>query len=372
MLAPARLLALALGLAPAAASAAPVCEATTPLTLVGLDTAAGAALFWLPPTAGAATGWMLELPLGEGRARAAAERAGNPRSGLSIGPGPVLAGLGCGRNCLQPAVWSGGRWQPVGEPLPIAAGTTLHATYDRSRTPWLVQHEAAAGEGGVRATAYRLTGAEWLSQGSVRVSEFGYPAALPVPDRDDAVVSGTGLFAAGEPPGYWLHGLPERPPGRRGEITPLGGAAAAYVASDGAVYLTADRGRTWKRSLWHPWGTGVVQAARAGDDFWVESPVGGRTSPFLLAWFDRRVPGRPALHLSVRERDGAWRTLATLPGSEDDDPGAEFQHLLVDDAGAWTLVAGCAPRGAEVGLRVLRYAGGRQAVRTTLAIDVAR
>jgi len=134
MLAPARLLALALGLAPAAA-AAPVCEATTPLTLVGLDTAAGAALFWLPPTAGAATGWMLELPLGEGRARAAAERAGNPRSGLSIGPGPVLAGLGCGRNCLQPAVWSGGRWQPVGEPLPIAAGTTPPTTA-RGRPGW--------------------------------------------------------------------------------------------------------------------------------------------------------------------------------------------------------------------------------------------
>ncbi|HZI63715.1 MAG TPA: hypothetical protein VFE44_02990, partial [Thermoanaerobaculia bacterium] len=240
---------------PPAAEQGP-CAAGAPLTLIGFDTATGGALFAL--AGGEQGGWLIELEAGASRALAYPQPAGAPVGGGSFGPGPVFTVAPCGRDCLQPQVWRSGAWQPLGEALPAPATVNVHATYDRGGAPWLVLHRTAGA--GLEARALRLEGGEWIAKGRQRATDAGHPGAVPVPDLPDAVVSGTALFQAGAAPGYWLEGLPALPPERRGEVTPLGGAAAAYVAADGLVYLTADRGASWRRSAWTPWGTGLSPA----------------------------------------------------------------------------------------------------------------
>jgi hypothetical protein len=349
----------ALALLPPGAAAAARCGADTPLTLVGFDTAAGTALFSLRQ---GDRGWLLEASAEARVARLYPDLAPDPgselgRAGASLGPGPPLAGRPCGRDCLQPLVWESGRWRPLGEPVTARSGATLHGTWDRGGAAWLVLLGGEAAPGTQRAAAFRLAGRDWEARGVLQVADVAAPAALPVPDRADAIVAGSGLFSAGGPPGQWLHGLPELPPGRRGAVYPLGGQSAAHVAADGAVYATRDQGRTWRRPLWTPWGQAGVEAWKAGEDYTTEAAASSPRSPLGLLWLDRRGGERAQVHLSELAADGSWRLLATL-ADRVRAAGAELElgHFMVADDGRWLLVAGCVEtRGSSsLVLRALR------------------
>ncbi len=324
-----------------AAPAGGQCAAGAPLTLLGFDSATGSALFALG--GGDSQRWLIELEAGAGAARAYAQPAGAPLGAGSYGPGPVFTAVPCGGNCLQPLVWRSGAWERLGESLVAPATVNVHATHDRGGVPWLLLHQTAGGAA-IEARAFRLESGEWIAKGRQRTTDAGHPGVLPVPDLPDAVVSGTALFQAGAAPGYWLAGLPSLPPERRGEVAPLGGAAAAYIAADGVVYLSSDRGATWRRAAWTPWGTGLSPAWQPGEDFRVEPPVGGRRAPLLLAWFDSRIAHRAALIFTQVTRQGDWRELARMP-TRLGPPGAEpreVAHLLAQDDGGWILLAdGC-------------------------------
>jgi hypothetical protein len=345
------------------------CAAGAPLSLVGFDSASGSALFALG--GGEQERWLIELAPGAARALAYPQPAGAPLGSGSFGPGPIFTTVPCGRDCLQPQVWRSGAWQPLGEALPAPATVNVHATYDRGGAPWLILHRAV-GAAGVEARALRLEAGEWIAKGRQRATDAGHPGAGPVPDLPDAVASGTALFQAGAAPGYWLEGLPALAPDRRGEVTPLGGPAAAYVAADGLVYLTADRGATWRRSAWTPWGTGLSPAWRPGEDFRVEPPVGGRRSPLLLTWFDNRIPDQSGLILTQVSRDGVWSELTRLPARMG-PPGSEARevaHLLAQDDGAWIVLAdGCfaGPGGPALFVATLRDGRGEPAHRVAIA-----
>jgi hypothetical protein len=345
---------------PARPAAGGPCAAGAPLTLVGFDSATGRALFALG--GGELERWLIELEPGAERASAHPLAPDAALGGGSFGPGPIFTAQPCGRNCLQPVVWDSGSWRPLGEALLVPATVNVHGTYDRGGAPWLVLHQTAGARGMV-ARAFRLEGREWILKGRQAATDAGHPGALAVPDLPDAVVSGTALFQAEGAPGYWLEGLPDLPPERRGEITPLGGSAAAYVAADGLVYLTADRGASWRRSAWTPWGTGLSPVWRPGEDFRVEPPVGGRRSPFLLAWFDNRIPDQTSVILTEVSRSGSWRELARLPmrlGPPGSEP-REAAHLLAHDDGTWIVLAdGCFPGPAGPGLFLSTLRGTRQ------------
>src|SRR5262245_63840538 len=88
---------------PPATAAPAICDQNTPLTLVGLDMTTGSMLFSVPPL-GAGTGWLVELDAAGREARAYPD----PPKGLfsgSVGPGPVMAVVPCGENCVQPMQW---------------------------------------------------------------------------------------------------------------------------------------------------------------------------------------------------------------------------------------------------------------------------
>ena len=272
-------------------------------------------------------------------------------------------------------VWDSGSWRPLGEALLVPATVNVHATHDRGGAPWLVLHQTGAR--GMVARAFRLEGREWILKGGQRATDSGHPGALAVPDLPDAVVSGTALFQAQAAPGYWLEGLPDLPPERRGEVTPLGGAAAAYLAADGLVYLTGDRGASWRRSAWTPWGTGLSPAWRPGEDFRVEPPVGGRRSPLLLAWFDSRIPDQTSVILTEVSQSGSWRELARLPmrlGPPGSEP-REAAHLLARDDGTWIVLAdGCfaGPAGPALFLSTLRGQRSEPPRRVPIAVQASR
>ncbi|HEY4593075.1 MAG TPA: hypothetical protein VIJ61_11750, partial [Thermoanaerobaculia bacterium] len=99
----AALLALTLGALPAAA-APPICDGSTSLTLIGMDTASGRTLFAMPPLADGQSSWIVEL---DGDGREAHVWPDNPkgRYGGSVGPGPVVAATPCGPSCIQPVRW---------------------------------------------------------------------------------------------------------------------------------------------------------------------------------------------------------------------------------------------------------------------------
>src|SRR6476620_1752501 len=94
----AAVLALSLGALPAAA-APPICDSSTDLTLIGMDTASGRTLFSIAAATDGQPGWLVELDSDGREARAWPD---NPkgRYGGSIGPGPVLAAVPCGSSFL--------------------------------------------------------------------------------------------------------------------------------------------------------------------------------------------------------------------------------------------------------------------------------
>ncbi|MGH9360344.1 MAG: serine O-acetyltransferase, partial [Thermoanaerobaculia bacterium] len=353
------LLAAALPLAPLAAAPVKVCDDATSITPVGVDTKAGLTLLALPGRDGG-RGWLLELPA-DGRAARLHQDTTKGRSGGSVGPGPVLATLPCGPSCIQPVRWQEGAWEKLGEPFAAPSVATVATTWDDTGHPWVVLHGQRQAGGRMTAWAFRLeTGArEWKAKGSLVVAAVGPPEAIPAPQRKDGILSGSGLFAASGRPTQWLSGLPVLPEGKRGQVVPLAGNAAAYLAAGGAVYVSRDGGKKWARSPWTPWGAArITETWRQGSDFWVDLPVGVQRGPLQLAWFDRRVPKDARLYLTELDAKTQWRVVAQgAPEvkTKGDTPLA-VSHLLAPREGDWLVLHGCVATPEGSGL-VVRTAG---------------
>ena len=210
---PALLLVLALGVSPAVKAAPPICDGTTALTLIGMDTSTGRTLFSVPSSDGKSF-WIVELD-GDGKSARAWPDDPKGRFSGSVGPGPVLAARPCGASCLQPVRWQDGTWEPVGESLPAPTASTVAPTYDLSGSPWFLVFGSAATTaetvGQQKVWAFRLQGREWENRGGMTVAAVGQPAALPAPQRKDGVLAGTGLFSVSGLPQTWVSGLPGVP-----------------------------------------------------------------------------------------------------------------------------------------------------------------
>lgn len=337
----------------------PICDGTSALTLIGIDTTSGRMLFSVPPL-GAGAPWLVELDAAGGEARAYPD----PPKGLfsgSVGPGPVIAAVPCGTSCVQPMRWERGSWSPVGEPLTTPVASTLTPTYDPAGAPWLILHAQSGQEGYVKAWAYRLEGREWKARGTaIETTAVGQPAALPAPQRKDGVLSGTGLFSASGPPQLWITGLPNLPAARRGQLIALTGTSAAYLSGDGVVYLTDDGGKKWRRSTWTPWGASeVVGSWRQGTDYWVDLPYGDHEGFLRLAWFDRRRPSEEVIVLTRLTRTGDWVRLAEAPSEIRTRSGdiMPIVQILVPKGNTWVLLSGCAATAEGSGLVIRVYDG---------------
>lgn len=357
---PAILLALALGIPPAAATAPPICDGTMPLTLVGMDTATGRTLFSVSSSDGKSF-WLVELD-GDGKAARAWPDDPKGRFSGSVGPGPVLAARPCGPSCLQPVRWQDGTWEPVGESLPAPTASTVAPTYDLSGSPWFLVFGSAATTaetvGQQKVWAFRLEGREWQNRGSMTVAAVGQPAALPAPQRKDGVLAGTGLFSVSGLPQTWVTGLPGVPAERRGQLIALTGTSAAYVSGDGVVYLSENSGKTWRRSTWTPWGsTGTTGIWRQGKDYWVDFPFGDHRGSLRLVWFDQRNPKEESLVLTRLTPTG-WARVIEAPGEvKTKSERLPINQVLVPQGDTWILLSGCAATAQGSGL-VLRVFDG--------------
>ncbi len=345
--------------APPAAADAPaaprLCDGTSALTLIGMDTESGAMLFAVAGPSGATGSWVIELD-GAGREAHAFADRGAGRFGGSVGPGPVVAVEPCGGACLQPVRWSAGAWQPLGEPLTVPGGSTAAASYDDAGAPWLVAHAATPQSGQMQAWSFRYEDHRWKSRGGLTVAAVGQPQVLPSPQRRDGVVSGTGLFSASASPETWVTGLPGLPAERRGQLLPLGGSGAAYVSADGVAYLSSDSGKSWRRSTWTPWGGGETTGMwRQGSDYGIDLPLADHRGGLQLVWFDRRSRSAEQVVLTRLGAGGDWTTLAQTPSDVTTRNGDHLpvSQVLVPHAGSWVLLSGCAATATGPGL-VLR------------------
>jgi len=351
--------ALCLAAAHAATSAPPICDGSAVLTLVGIDTSTGRMLFSLPASGGKAS-WLVELD-GDGREVRAWPDEPKGRFSGSVGPGPVLAAVPCGPSCLQPVRWQEGSWEPVGESLTAPAAATVNPTYDQTGAPWFLLQSEGTAAGQAKTWAFRLVGREWRNRGSMTVAAVGQPSVLPAPQRKDGVLCGTGLFSASGPPQTWVSGLPGVSTERRGQLIALTGTAAAYVSGDGVVYLSADSGKTWRRSTWTPWAsTGMVGIWRQGHDYWVDFPFGDHRGSLRLVWFDHRRPSEEMLVLTRLTQRGDFVRLAEIPGEVKSKNGEHLPvtQILVPEGETWILLSGCAATAQGSGL-VLRVFDGK-------------
>ncbi len=351
------LLGLSLGAFPAVA-APPICDGSTALTLIGMDTSNGRTLFSVPPLRDDQTGWIVELS-GDGREAHAWPDDPKGRYGGSVGPGPVLAVRPCGPSCLQPVRWNAGAWEPVGESLSAPTASTADPTYDQTGAPWVLLHGVGDTAGQQRAWAFRFEGRQWMSRGSMTVAAVGQPSALPAPQRKDGVLTGTGLFSASGEPQAWVSGLPGITVARRGQLIALTGTSAAYVSGDGVVYLSDDSGKKWRRSTWTPWGGATQDTVgiwRQGKDYWVDFPFGDHRGALRLVWFDRRVAAEEKVILTRLTPSGDWIKLAELPSEVKTKSGEQLAitQILVPKGDDWILLTGCAatPGGSGLVLRV--------------------
>lgn len=336
------------------AESEPACGVGAAVRLVGLDTASGEALVSVAGREGESH--LVAWRAGKG-ARSFPEPEGAGRFGGSVGPGPVFAFRRCGRECFQPLRFEEGAWRPLGEPLAAPAGTTVHATYDRSGAAWVVVH-AAGGDRGLRqAWAFRRAGSEWRPAGRLEVTAAGVPGALPAPWLEDGIVSGTGLFRAEAPPEVWVEGLPAgaSEPGAR--LVPLGASAAALLSAEGIVFRTADGGATWRRAAWKPWASGATESWERGRDYSLDLATGAVGDALPVVWFDRRLPGRESLVYTEMSADGAWREVARGPGRIPTTAGRDLFADTVARAasGRWSTLFGC-----------VRSAGSPRLVTTTV------
>lgn len=349
------LLAALLALSGPAGAAPALCDGSSAVTLFGLDTSTGRMLFSVPLTGGG-NPLLVEVDAAGAQARAYPD---SPKGifGGSTGPGPVLAVTPCGAGCLQPVQWSGGAWQPLGDSLAIPATANVTLTYDMAGIPWVIAHGPADTQGYLKAWAFRLNGRDWESRGSLPVTAVGSPAALPAPQRKDGVVSGTGLFSASGPAEPWVAGLPSLPRDRQGQVVAVTGTSSAYLSADGVVYLSDNSGKTWRRSLWNPWGiTGTAGIWRQGSDYWVDLPFGDHRGALRLIWFDRRTPSEEKLILTRLAPGGEWERLSETR-SEVKSKNATFSlsQIVVPQTDAWFLLSGCAATADGSGLVVRTF-----------------
>ena len=330
-----------------------VCGPYTALTLIGVDTDSGVALFAMPSRQEEIPGWIAELDAPGGVARLYPDWRERRRFGGSVGPGPVLVLARCGSDCLQVMGWRDGGWHEIGEPLAAASAATAYPTRDGDGVPWVVLHRPTDEAGVVLAEAYRLADGAWRWHGSLPVAAVGSPAARAAAGA--AVKTGSGRFLAGLAPAPWLTGLPGLPANERGQLVPLPDGEAAYLARDGRLYLSSDGGASWSANAWMPWTT--APAAPAGERAWsVDLPVTDHSAPLSVAWFDHRLPERPELHLAERPAGGEWRVVTRLAASE--RLGTEeigYNHLLRLANGRWLLLAGCevTDRGCALRMRTV-------------------
>ena len=345
-----------------AGAAPPICDGSTDLTMIGMDTASGRTLFSIAASQDGQPGWLVELD-GDGRAARVWSDDAKGRYGGSIGPGPVLAARPCGPSCLQPVRWAEGTWEPVGEPLAAPTATTASSTYDQSGAPWFLLHAAAAagGKSGEQRTyAFRFDGHQWHDRGSMTVTGVGQPPALPAPQRRDGVLTGTGLFSASGQPQAWVSGLPNVTAARRGQLIALTGTSVAYVSGDGVAYLSADSGKSWRRSTWTPWGTEeTVGIWRQGKDYWVDFPSGDHRGSLRLIWYDHRR-SEETIVLTRLSQSGAWGHLTDVPSEVKTKSGEHLKinQILVPQGDDWLLLTGCAATAQGSGL-VLRVYDGK-------------
>jgi hypothetical protein len=354
----AALLALSLGALPAAA-APPICDGSTPLTLIGMDTSSGRTLFSVAPVADGQPSWIVELD-GDGREARAWPDDPKGRYGGSVGPGPVIAVVPCGPSCIQPVRWNAGTWEPLGDSLSAPAASTANPTYDQTGAPWFLLHGVSGKAGQEQAWAFRYEGKDWRNRGSMIVAAVGQPPALPAPQRKDGVLTGTGLFSASGPPETWVTGLPGIKMERRGQLIALTGTSAAYVSGDGVVYLSGDSGKTWRRSTWTPWGIqDVVGSWRQGKDYWVDFPFGDHRGTLRLVWYDHRV-SEEKIVLSRLTQSGDWIKLTEIPSEVKTKNGEKLgiTQILVPKGDDWILLTGCAATAQGSGL-VLRVFDGK-------------
>jgi hypothetical protein len=336
---------------PADAAPRTRCDATTTLTLVGVDTASRSALFGL-----SGGGWV-EVTLGDtSRARLVSLGAA-PLAAASQGAGPLFVVQSCGASCLQPARLQDGVLAPLGEEITAPASATVTALYDSGGTAWIVLHERA-GQASLTARTFRLQDRDWKASGTRRVTDAGTPGAVPIPGKQAGIVSGTGRFQAGADADDWLAGLPDLG-ARRGRLIPLGGDDAVEMSADGVIYRTNDRGAHWRRALWTPWSPTGVQPWSPGDDYEAELAAGDLEPPLPIVWFDHRDPKTQSrIVLSMTTAAGDWTTIATLPATIEPTAGEklEVQEVLRFPGSLWTLVAGCTagPTSDTAGTLVLR------------------
>lgn len=329
---------------PAASSAAPlVCDGSSAVTLFGLDTSTGRMLFSVPPLGGQGGSWLVEVNASGDSARAWTDL---PRGlfGGSTGPGPVLAVVPCGASCVQPVRWEHGTWKPLGEALTLPTAANVTLTYDLSGVPWVVAHGPSNTDGYVQAWAFRLKGRDWESRGSLAVTALGEPPALPAPQRKDGILTGSGLFSASGRPEPWVAALPTLARDRQGQVLAVTGTSSAYLSADGVIYLSDDSGKSWRRSLWNPWGTTSTAGLwRQGSDYWVDLPYGDHKGSLRLVWFDRRIPNEEKLILTRLAPGGEWERLAeTRSDVRSKNESLLLSQVLVPQADTWFLLSGCA------------------------------
>lgn len=347
-------LALALVLVAAMAEAAPRCEGGAPLALLGFDTARGEILFVLVGTSGGEA--LVTLRLDPLRARAIPLAGMEPRFAGSSGPGPIFALRRCGETCVLAERFRDGAWEIFGPTLRIAEQANVSTTYDREGAAWIITHEPGP-SGWLTARAFRLESGTWRERGSLSITSPNALGVAPAAGQPDAVLSGTGLFSANAAPKTWIEGLPALPPGKGGSLVPIDANGVAFLASDGAIYLSPDRGATWKGTRYKPWGTERTELWAYGSDYALDLPLGTLGPPLPLAWFDRRGGREGRIYLTALAPNGEWSLTGELAAEVEADSGetTELIHLLHKDGGAWVLISDCIEVRGVPGVAVRTY-----------------
>lgn len=345
-----------------------VCDSRTVFTLAGADLEAGRLLLAMRSEQPPIPGWLVDLDTTVGRARLHIRDPAKGRTGGSVAPGPVLTALPCGTACREIEAWENGRWTPVGPPLSVAERGTLAAGYDNGGRPWAVVVERTGQRGRVRVAASRLEGGVWRPAGRAVAEAIGFPAVHPSPADAAAILVGSLRFSPSAQAGPWLRGMPQD--GTGSQVVAITAEAAAWLDDDGALLLTRDRGRTWRRSRRTRQDTvgGWVNELRA------DLPLHRIDGRFPTLWTPPPAEGtgrtRPALDLTTWSVNRGWRDVARLPEAypRGVSPQFEAQHILVRGDGHWILVGSCVdtPKGAALELIEVDASGRAEAIRARL------
>jgi len=170
------------------------------------------------------------------------------------------------------------------------------------------------------------------------------------------------MFSASGPPSTWVQGLPGVAPARRGQLLAVTSTDAAYLTADGVAYLSADTGKTWRRSTWTPWGGGDTTGMwRQGIDYGIDLPFGDRRGPLQLVWFDRRTATAERVVLTRLGTGGAWTELAAAPTDVTTRSGEHLPvaQVLIPRTDTWILLSSCAATATGSGLVLRTYEKGQ-------------